>query len=62
MYVSVIRTDCKANIYSHWFQMIFTMNSSRDGFSTICESDKFGKISWEEKYYEGGVHFVSQNP
>ena len=42
-----------------YFQLVFRMTSSNDGFSTTCESEKFGKMMWEGKFLQGGAQFVS---
>jgi hypothetical protein len=37
---------------------MFRMNSSGDGFSTVCESERFGTMTWEEKFTEERCHMV----
>jgi len=39
-------------------KMVFRLNSTGDGFSSVCESEKFGKFLIEEKYFEEGVHWT----
>jgi hypothetical protein len=36
------------------------LRKTGDGFSMTCETDRFGKIMWEEKYTEEGAVFVSK--
>jgi hypothetical protein len=35
------------------------MNSTGDGFHTVCDSERFGRMLWDEKYFEEGCTFVS---
>jgi hypothetical protein len=45
------------NFYYLQFQLM--LRKTGDGFSMTCETDRFGKIMWEEKYTEDGAVFVS---
>ena len=35
------------------------LRKSGDGFTTVCETDRLGKITWDEKYSDEGAVFVS---
>jgi hypothetical protein len=52
----------ESTVYHYMFggkaKLVFKKNSTEDGFSAICESVKFGKIVWEEKFSEEGVCFT----